>query len=125
MTQTPYGPPVVSAPDALPGGLVAVKVVIALTLVLAALAGAALAGVVAAIVYSGCFLSCEPGNPTGGLLLGVLAVAVLVAGPWLARVMWRRACTPRGVAVWASVVLGLAGVGLLQSLLSGLLGGLI
>ena len=125
MTQTPYGPPVRCAPVALSGPLVVLKVLIAVTLVLAALAAAALAGVAATIVYSGCFLSCEQGNPAGGLLLGLLAVAVLVAGPWLAWVMWRRAGTPRGVTVWAAIVLGLPGMYVLSLLSLGLFAGVM
>lgn len=106
----PVAPPAVT-PTPSPGRTL-LRVVLALVLVLAGVLAAAVTAFFAAITWSGCFLSCEPGggDELAGGLLGLLAVALLVAGPVLARVVWRRTAT-RPVTLWA--VLVLAGPGLL------------
>lgn len=102
MTQTPYGPPATTDPA---WWTTPLKALTATGLVLAGLAAAAVAGFISVIVYSGCFLSCSGGNPVGGLLLGALAVALALGGIAVAVLMWRRARSPRAVAVWATLVL--------------------
>jgi hypothetical protein len=57
--------------------------------VLAGIAGFVVAGFIAIIVWSGCFLSCTGENHPGGAALGLLAVAFLAAGPGLVALMYR------------------------------------
>jgi len=102
MTQMPYGPPATTEPA---WWTTPLKALTATGLVLTGLAAAAVAGLISVIVYSGCFISCSDGNPVGGLLLGALAVALGLGGIALAVLMWRRARSPRAVAVWAALVL--------------------
>lgn len=121
MTLQRYGPPDVPVqaspvPDVRPGAMTAVKVLVAVVLVGAGLAAAGLTGLIAAIVYSGCFLECSDPDHVGGLLLGLLALGLLVGGCSLAVVMWRRARTWRAVQVWAAVVLGGPGLFLVLGL---------
>lgn len=64
---------------------------------------------IAAITWSGCFLSCTGENHVGGALLGLLALALVAAGPVLARGLFGR----WSAAVWtvlALVVVGPLGV---------------
>ena len=91
----------------LPGAMKALKVTMAVVLVCAGVGGAVVAGVIGAIVYTGCFIGCSDADPVGGVLLGLLAFVLLVGGPWLAIVMWRTARTWRAVKVWAGILLGL------------------
>ena len=86
--------------------MTAVKALVAAALVCAGIGGALVAGFIAAIVYSGCFLECSQPNHGGGVLLGALALALFLAGCVLAVVMWRKARTWQAVKVWAGVVLG-------------------
>jgi len=124
MTLPRYGPSDLAephAPVARSAARTAVKTVVAAALVLAGIGGALVAGAIAYIVYSGCFLECSGGNPTGGVLLGLLAIGLLVGLPSLAVVMWRTARTWEAVGVWAGVVLGgpvlLLSLGLVQGVL--------
>lgn len=122
MTLPRYGPPDLAAPRppvAPSAARTAVKAVLALVLVLAGVGGALLAGGIAYIVYSGCFLECTGGNPTGGLLLGLLALGLLLGLSSLAVVMWRTARTWEAVRVWAGVVLGAPALLLLLASLQG------
>ncbi len=66
---------------------------------------ALVAGFVALITWSGCFLGCSSApDHTGGGLLGVLAVLLLVSGPVLAGLLLKRA----SAVGWS--VLGVVGV---------------
>jgi hypothetical protein len=99
MTQlTPY------RPAASTRTVTALKAVSATALVLAGAALAFVAGVVATIVYSGCFLECGDPEPLSGLLLGALSLALLLAGPLVARLMWRRTTTVAGALAWLAVL---------------------
>ena len=75
--------------------------------VLAGAAAAAVAAFFSWIVWTGCFFSCDGGDPLGGAALGALAVGLLVSGPLLARVVWRRATSERAVLLWAALCVGL------------------
>jgi hypothetical protein len=57
--------------------------------VLAGIAGFVVAGFIAIIVWTGCFLSCTGEDHAGGAALGLLAVASLGAGPGLVALMYR------------------------------------
>jgi hypothetical protein len=57
--------------------------------VLAGIAGFVVAGFIAIIVWTGCFLSCTGEDHVGGAALGLLAVASLAAGPGLVALMYR------------------------------------
>lgn len=103
MTQTPYRP---AAPDRT---VTALKVIAAMGLVLAGLVAAGICALIAVVVYTGCFIGCSDPQPLEGSLLGALAVGLLVAGPVLARWMWRRTSTVRGAAIWAGLVVVVAG----------------
>lgn len=119
MTSMGYGSTDLPAPAARSGVMTAVKATVAVVLVCAGLCGALIAGAVAYIVYTGCFLGCSDADPLGGVLLGLLAVGLLVGLPALAAVMWRTARTWPAVKTWAGIVLGgpalLFGLGLAQS----------
>jgi len=107
MTLPRYGPPdiPVEAPATTrTGAMTAAKVVVAIVLVGAGLAAALVAGAIAAIVYSGCFIECSDPNHLGGVLLGLLALGLLVGACSLAFVMWRSARTRQAVRVWVIVV---------------------
>jgi len=117
MTHTPYGPPATQ-----PGWAIALKVATTVSLVLIGAAAAAVAGFIGVVTYTGCFISCSGGNQAGGLVLYALALAFLVSGPVLARIMWRRARTPAAMAVWGALGLG---VPLAYLLSSGVIGTLL
>ena len=93
-------------PAPLPGWVVPVKVLTSMALVGSFLAAAAVAGFIATIVYSGCFLSCTGRNEVGGLLLWALAAVLVLAGPALSVLMWRTARSVQATAIWGAVVLG-------------------
>ena len=82
----------------------------AVPLVVAAV-GTPAAGVTAlfaAIVYSGCFLSCTGGDHTSGALLWLLAGAFLLAGPVSAALLtrsWRWPLAAVGSGVLSCLVL--------------------
>lgn len=117
MTPTPYGPAATE-----PGWVTPLKIATAVSLVLVGAAAAAVAAFVGVIVYTGCFISCSGGNQAGGLLLYGLALALLLTGPALARLMWRRARTPASAKVWGALALGLPLGLVLIVRLQGLLG---
>ena len=114
MTSTPYGPPVACVAQTPAGtGVRVLKVVLAVVLVAVALAAAALAAFAAHVTYTGCFISCSDPQPGVGALLGLLAAALVAAGPLLAWLMWRKTGSRRALAVWSVVVLGPAVLALL------------
>ena len=125
MTTTPYGPPATTtAPAGVPSRSAAVRVLrvlLAVLLVLGAWAAAALAALFSYVTATGCFLSCSEPQPGAGAALGLLAVALLAAGPFLAWLMWRTSRSSRGLVVWSVLVLGPLGLSLLLSGLSPLL----
>ena len=122
MTTTPYGPPASGVAPAPAGtGVRVLKVVLAVALVAAALAAAALAAFAALVTSTGCFISCSDPQPGAGALLGLLAAALVVAGPLLARLMWRTTGSPRALAAWSALVLGPAVLALLAGTVSPLL----
>ena len=122
MTTSPYGPPASSAAPGHAGtGVRVLKVMLAVGLVAAALAAAALAAFVAFVTYTGCFISCSDPQPGAGALLGLLAVALVAAGPLLAWLMWRTTGSRGALAAWSVVVLGPAVLALLAGGLSPLL----
>ncbi len=86
-------------------------VVVGLT-VLVGLPASLVAGFAAAITWTGCFLSCSDPNPLLGFGLGVLALALLLAGPALAWVLYRRwaAVAYAALALPLTGLLGLAGL---------------
>jgi len=98
MTQTPYRPATPSQ------AVTALKLIAAVGLVLSGLVAAGIAAIVAIVVYTGCLIGCSDPQPLEGMLLGALAAGLLVAGPALARLMWRRTTTVRGAAIWAGLV---------------------
>ena len=114
MTTTPYGPPAsYVAPPPAGTGVRVLKVVLAVALVAAALAAAALAAFAAHVTYTGCFISCSDPKPGAGALLGLLAAALVAAGPLLTWLRWRTTGSRRAVAAWSVVVLGPAVLALL------------
>ena len=70
---------------------------------------AAVAAVVGAIVWSGCFLSCSEGNPLAGGLLVLLGVALLLSAPVLAGWLLRR-WTAVGVALLGQLLVAVLSV---------------
>ena len=109
MTELRYGPTVVPSPAPSPGRIVVIA--------LATLLGpppALVVAFIAAVTWSGCFLSCSQPNHVGGALLFGLALLMVLAGPLLAWLLLRR---------WRAVgcaVLGVVGVLLTLGLLAGL-----
>jgi len=122
MTTTPYGPPVTTtASGTVPtrGAAIRVlRVVLAVLLVLGAWAAAALAAVASYVTTTGCFISCSAPEPEVGAALGLLAVALLAAGPVLVWLMWRTTRSARELAVWSVLVLGPPSLSLLLGVLS-------
>ncbi len=98
-------PTTVATPTTTSGWLLWVKVLSVLGLVLSSLAAAALCALIAAIVYSGCFIGCssDGGDHVAGLGLWALAVALLLGGPALSTLFWRRAHRPVTIAVCGAV----------------------
>ena len=122
MTTTPYGPPASSVAPAPAGtGVRVLKVVLAVALVAAGLAAGALAAFAAHVTYTGCFISCSNPQPGAGALLGLLAAALVAAGPVLAWLMWRTTGSSRALAAWSALVLGPAVLALLAGTVSPLL----
>jgi len=81
---------------------------IALTVVVAVVGPptAAVLGFVAAVTWSGCFISCTGANHGGGFLLGLLALCLLAAGPVLAGVLLR-SCGWVAATIGLPVLVGL------------------
>jgi len=125
MTTTPYGPPATTtAPETVPTHGTAIRVLrigLAALLVLGAWAAAALAALASYISTTGCFISCSDPEPGVGAAFGLLAVALLAAGPVLVWLMWRTTRDPRGLFVWSALVLGPPALSLLLGVLSPLL----
>lgn len=69
----------------------------------------AVAGLVGAVTYSGCFLSCDEPRPLLGGALVLLGLLLLLAGPLLAALLLRR---PVAVGLALVGILGGLGLGL-------------
>ncbi len=81
------------APVTLSG--VAWRAVVAVFATVVGVCGAMVAAFATMVTWSGCFLSCRPGNPPLGAALGVLTVLLLAAGPWcIARLFGLRGWWP-------------------------------
>jgi hypothetical protein len=65
------------------------RAILSVFLVLAGLVGFLVAGFAALITWTGCFIECSGGNHPEGGALGLLAVALLAAGPSLVALIYR------------------------------------
>jgi hypothetical protein len=65
------------------------RAVLAVFLVLAGVAGYVVAGFVSLVVWTGCFIECEGGNPLDGGALALLAIVLLAGGPVINAAMYR------------------------------------
>ena len=92
---------------------VAWRAVVSVLATVAGVGGAMVAAFAAAVTWSGCFLSCQPGNHPLGAALGVLTVLLLAAGP---------CCTARlfGLRGWWPVVGGTVALALVVAVPFGL-----
>ena len=72
---------------------------------LAGVVGAVIAGFIALITWSGCFIGCTGENHVGGALLGLLAAVSLASGPAAVSGLYRSAAWMR-VAVGTLAVAG-------------------
>ena len=92
---------------------VAWRAVVSVLATVAGVVGAMVAAFATAITWSGCFLSCRPGNHPLGAALGILTVLLLAGGPW---------CTARlfGLRGWWPVVGGTVGLALVVAVPFGL-----
>ena len=88
---------------------VAWRAVVSVLAIVAGVGGAMVAAFATAVTWSGCFLSCRPGNHPLGAALGVLTVLLLAVGPW---------CTARlfGLRGWRPVVGGTVALALVVAL---------
>ena len=125
MTTTPQGygdfPTTLEAPRRRPApapapvalSRVAWRAVVSVLATVAGVVGAMVAAFATAITWSGCFLSCRPGNHPLGAALGILTVLLLAGGPW---------CTARlfGLRGWWPVVGGTVGLALVVAVPFGL-----
>ena len=130
MTTTPPGygffAPTLETPTGnLPGGRrrpapapvalsrVAWRAVVSVLATVVGVGGAMVAAVATAVTWSGCFLSCRPGNHPLGAALGVVTVLLLAAGPL---------CTARlfGLSGWRPVVGGTVALALVVAVPFGL-----
>ena len=102
---------VVNPPVTLSG--VAWRAVVSVLATVVGVGGAMVAAFSAAVTWSGCLLSCQPGNHPLGAALGVLTVLLLAAGPW---------CTARlfGLGGWWPVVVGTIALALVVAIPFGL-----
>jgi hypothetical protein len=80
------------------------RAILSVLVVLAGIAGFVIAGFIAVIVWTGCFLSCTGENHPGGAALGLLAVVFLAAGPGLVALMYRS-------RAWLNVAYAAAAIG--------------
>ena len=82
------------------------RVALSVLVVVAGVAGAGIAGIIALITWTGCFIGCTGENHTGGALLGLLAAVSLASGPAAVSGLYRS-----GRWMWAAaavLVLGIA-----------------
>ena len=125
MTSTPQGSgyfaPTLEAPRRRPApapapvalSRVAGRAVVSVLATVAGVGGAMVAAFATAITWSGCFLSCRPGNHPLGAALGILTVLLLASGPWCAARLF-------GLRGWRPVVGGTVGLALVVAVPFGL-----
>ena len=125
MTSTPQGSgyfaPTLTAPRRRPApapapvalSRVAGRAVVSVLATVAGVGGAMVAAFATAITWSGCFLSCRPGNHPLGAALGILTVLLLASGPWCAARLF-------GLRGWRPVVGGTVGLALVVAVPFGL-----
>jgi hypothetical protein len=101
-----------SAPGSRPSAWPVLRAMLATVVVLLGVVGFVIAGLIALLTWSGCFIECTGTNHRGGFLLGLLAVTSLASGPAAvsglyrsARWMWGAACTAAIGGVLIALVL--------------------
>lgn len=92
---------------------VAWRAVVSVLATVAGVGGAMVAAFATAVTWSGCFLSCRPGNHPLGAALGILTVLLLAAGPWCAARLF-------GLRGWWPVVGGTVALALVVAVPFGL-----
>src|SRR3954452_20824204 len=84
------------------------KAILAVLVILIGTVGFVVAGFVALIVWSGCFIECEGGNPLDGGALALLAIFLLAGGPAINAAMYRSR-----VWLWVAALAAAVGTALL------------
>ena len=92
---------------------VAWRAVVSVLVTVVGVGGAIVVAFATMVVWSGCFLSCQPGNHPLGAVLGVLTVLLLAAGPWCAARLF-------GLRGWWPVVGGTVALALVAAVPFGL-----
>jgi hypothetical protein len=85
----PHPHPHPPAPAARPSAWPVLRVILSVALVLAGGFGFVIAGFIAIVTWSGCFIECTGTNHRAGAALALLAVALLAAGPALVAALYR------------------------------------
>jgi hypothetical protein len=106
----PSPAPTVTRPSAWP----VLRAILAVVLILIGTVGFVVAGYVAVIVWTGCFIECEGGNHRDGGLLALLAVALLATGPALVALLYRSRAW-----LWVTASAAAAGTALLIFAIAG------
>jgi hypothetical protein len=81
----PRQPQPVSRPSAWP----VFRAILSVAVILGCGFAYVIAGFIAAVTWTGCFIECTGGNHGAGAALGLLAVALLAAGPALVALLYR------------------------------------
>jgi hypothetical protein len=89
------------APGARPSAWPVLRAMLATVVVLLGVVGFAIAGLIALLTWSGCFIECTGTNHRGGFLLALLAVISLASGPAAVSGLYRSARWMWGAA-WAA-----------------------
>ena len=80
------------------------RMALSVLVVVAGIAGAGIAGIIAAITWTGCFIACTGENHLGGALLGLLAALSLASGPAAVSGLYRS-------GAWMRAAVGVFGMG--------------
>lgn len=87
------------------------RVMLSVAAVLGGAAGAVIAGFIAIVTWSGCFISCTGENHPAGAALAVLSIVLLAGGPATVAALYRSRIwlAVAGLAAFASTVLFVVG----------------
>ena len=87
------------------------RIALSVLVVVAGVAGAGIAWIIAAIIWTGCFMGCTGENHLGGALIGVVAAVSLASGPAAVSGLYRS-------ARWMRAAVGLFSLGVVGILLA-------